>query len=107
MEPEDDLEDHVFGPMDEEEDTEGEDDDDQAGSCSSWLDGVAGYMLLVVTPAVLVSVLAYTSLKTIQYHDLVNTDPRLRRGLLLLNTTCVIIGMTVVGVSVHQQAITN
>lgn len=92
------VEDRAFGVM------ESEDEDDPL-PVRSIHDTLAAFMLPLTATAAVIAVVCYSLLKGIEYQELFNGNARLRRGLLLLNGTAILLTVLLVARCVHNDAV--
>jgi hypothetical protein len=83
------LEDWAFGPP--------EDDGTGAGS------PLVEWLLPITSVIVLLLVVLYSMCKCTQYHELMQTHPSLQHGLLLVNSSAILLTTTLVAYTAHRQ----
>ena len=68
---------------------------------------LSDYMLVVVTIALLILIFGYSTLKTIEYNELVQKNVRYRNAVIGFNTVTVLVAVLVVIYTVHTEAVSR
>ena len=102
----DSVEDQAFGPEESPHNATSEDvATPQTVVTWCWTQRVSDYMVVIVTIPLLILLLAYTTLKSIEYHELVQRNVRYRNARIRINTTAVVLAMGAVIYTVHGEAV--